>query len=55
MGLFFFWRIWGVKEINDKEKKLLSYIRRLEYGEVRVVVQDGHPIRLEEIKKTVKL
>lgn len=44
----------GLK-LTDKEKKLLSIIRGMQFGEVRVVVTDGIPTRAEEIKKSVKL
>ncbi len=44
----------GMK-LTDKEKKLLSIIRGMQFGEVRVVVTDGVPTRAEEIKKSVKL
>ncbi|MDR0294253.1 MAG: YezD family protein [Oscillospiraceae bacterium] len=37
------------------EKQLLHMIRELKYGEIRVIVQDGKPVRAEEIKKSVVL
>lgn len=40
---------------TEKELKLLEVIRSIEYGEIRIVVQDGKPIRIEEIKKSIKL
>lgn len=40
---------------TEKEMKLLEIIRSIEYGEIRIVVQDGKPIRIEEIKKSIKL
>lgn len=40
---------------TDKETKLLEIIRRMEFGEVRVIVTDGIPTRVEEIKKSIKL
>ncbi len=40
---------------TEKEIKLLEIIRNVEYGEVRIVVQEGKPIRVEEIKKSIKL
>lgn len=41
--------------INKKEKKLIELIRKTEYGEVRVIVQNQEPVRVEEIKKSVIL
>lgn len=40
---------------TEKELKLLEIIRNTEYGELRIVVQEGKPIRVEEIKKSIKL
>ncbi len=42
-------------KINEKEKKLIEMIRNIEYGEIRVVIQDKLPIRIEELKKSIKL
>lgn len=42
-------------KLTEKEAKLLSIIRRMDFGEVRVVVTDGIPTRVEEIKKSIKL
>ena len=43
------------EQVMDKEAKLLSIIRKMDFGEVRVVVTDGVPTRVEEIKKSIKL
>lgn len=43
------------EQLTEKESKLLSIIRKMDYGEVRVVVTDGIPTRVEEIKKSIKL
>lgn len=40
---------------TEKEIKLLEIIRNTEYGEIRIIVQEGKPIRVEEIKKSIKL
>ena len=42
-------------ELDPKEVKLIQAIRELGFGEIKVMVQDGVPIRLEEIKKSIKL
>ena len=39
---------------TEKEKRLIEMIRELGYGEVRIFVADGQPVRAEEIKKSVK-
>lgn len=41
--------------LTEKEAKLLAIIRKVDFGEVRVVVTDGIPTRIEEIKKSIKL
>ena len=42
-------------KIDQKEIKLLDIIRELKFGEVKIIVQDGLPIRIEELKKSIKL
>ena len=41
--------------LSDKEKKLISIIRSIEYGEIKIIVQDGIPLRVEKITKSIKL
>ena len=40
---------------TEKEQKLLEIIRSVEHGEIRVIIQDSIPIRVEELKKSIKL
>ena len=40
---------------NEKEEKLLKLIRETEFGEIKIIIQDGVPVRVEEIKKSIKL
>ena len=42
------------KIILSKEE-LIEIIRKIDFGEARVVVTDGKPTRIEEIKKSIKL
>lgn len=42
-------------QITEKEEKLLRLIRDLKFGELRIFVADGQPVRAEEIKKSIKL
>jgi hypothetical protein len=42
-------------DLNSKEKKLLQLIRNTEHGEIKIIVQDKQPIRIEEIRKSIKL
>ena len=38
-----------------KEEKLLQMIREIKFGEIHIHVADGQPVRIEEIKKSIKL
>jgi len=39
---------------SSREMQLLKMIRELGFGEIRIYVSDGQPVRAEEIKKSVK-
>lgn len=41
--------------LTKAEKQLIQIIRSLDYGEVRVMIKDRHPIRVEEIRKSIQL
>lgn len=41
--------------LTEQEKKVIAILRELKYGEVRVVVQDGVPVRVDEIRKSIKI
>ncbi|MCL1805888.1 MAG: DUF2292 domain-containing protein [Clostridiales bacterium] len=40
---------------TEQEQKLIRILRKLDYGEVRIMIKDGAPVRIEEIKKSIKL
>lgn len=40
---------------TEKEKKILELIRRIPFGEITVSVRDSEPIRIDEIKSSIKL
>ena len=40
--------------VSEQERKLLEVIRKLDYGEVRVVIKDSNIVQIEE-KKSIKL
>lgn len=42
-------------EFTSQERKIIEVIRNMDFGEVRVVITDGRPTRIEEIKKSIKL
>lgn len=41
--------------LTAKEEALIEVIRKVDYGEVRVIINGGVPNRIEEIKKSIKL
>jgi len=41
--------------LNDKELNLIHLIREIAYGEIKIIVQDKVPVRVEEFKKSHKL
>jgi hypothetical protein len=43
------------KELHEKERRLLEFIRQLGHGELVIKVQDGLPVLIEEGIKKVKL
>ena len=45
----------GEIRLGVAEKQLIEMIRTLNFGEIRVIVQDGKPARVEEIKKSIIL
>ncbi len=41
--------------LSEQEKRLIQMVRELKFGELRIFISDGHPVRVEEIKKSIKL
>ena len=41
--------------LTKAEKQLIELVRSLDYGELRVMIKDSHPIRVEEIRKSIQL
>lgn len=41
--------------LTKAEKQLIDVIRALDYGEVRVMIKDNRPIRVEEIRRSIQL
>jgi len=38
--------------LSEREIKVIIALRKIEYGELKIVVQDKIPIRIEEIKSS---
>ena len=41
--------------LTKAEKQLIKVIRSLDFGEVRVMIKDNKPIRVEEIRRSIQL
>jgi hypothetical protein len=43
------------ENLDEKEKKLIKIIREIGFGEIKVIINEGKPTRIEELKKSIKL
>ncbi|MDR0937495.1 MAG: DUF2292 domain-containing protein [Oscillospiraceae bacterium] len=41
--------------LSEKERKLIELIRKLKHGEIRVIIKDAGPVRVENIKESILL
>ena len=41
--------------LTKAERQLIELIRSLEYGEIRIMVKEEKPIRIEEIRRSIQL
>ena len=41
--------------LTKAEKQLIELIRSLDFGEIRVMIKDNRPIRVEEIRRSIQL
>ena len=41
--------------ITKAERQILELIRSLDYGEIRIMIKDRKPIRVEEIRRSIQL
>jgi len=42
-------------DITEKEQRLIEELRKLNYGQVTIFMQENQPARIEQIKESVKL
>ena len=42
-------------DLTKAEKQLIKLVRSLDYGEIRIMIKDSHPIRVEEIRRSIQL
>ena len=41
--------------LSEQEKKIIDILRGIKYGEIKIIVQDGLPIRVDEIRKSIRI
>lgn len=41
--------------LTKAEQQLIELVRSLDYGEIRIMIKDKHPIRVEEIRRSIQL
>ena len=41
--------------LTKAEQQLIELVRSLDYGEIRIMIKDKHPIRVETIKTDISL
>jgi len=42
-------------ELTKAEAKVIALVRALDYGEIRIMIKDKTPIRVEEIRRSIQL
>lgn len=42
-------------QLTEKECKLIELCRTIGYGQIVIFMEHGQPVRVEEIKKSIKL
>ena len=46
---------WKQEQLHEKECRLLEFLRKLQFGEVVIKVQDGLPVMVERATEKVRL
>ena len=41
--------------LTEQEKKVIDILREIKYGEIKVIMQDGVPVRVDEIRNSIKI
>ena len=41
--------------LTKAEKQIIQLIRALDYGEIRILIKDQKPLRVEEIRRSIQL
>ncbi len=45
----------SLKDLKTQEREIINLIREIGFGEIRLTIRDGVPVRIEEYKRSVKL
>ena len=41
--------------LSEEEEKVIQLMREISFGELRIIVNNSKPVRVEEIKKSIQL
>ena len=41
--------------LSEEEERVIQLMREISFGELRVIINNSKPIRVEEIKKSIQL
>jgi hypothetical protein len=41
--------------LSSKEKKVIEIIRSTDFGRLKIMVQEGQPVRVEKVTRSIKL
>lgn len=41
--------------LTNAEKQLIELVRSVDFGEIRIMIKDSKPIRVEEIRRSIQL
>jgi hypothetical protein len=42
-------------DLSEKERKVINTLRYIKYSEVKIVLQDGVIVRMDEIRKSIEI
>ena len=45
----------GNMTLSEHEQKVIAIMREIKFGKIEIVIQDGIPIRVDEIRKSIKI
>lgn len=43
------------EKLTEQEMQVIKIMRDIEYGELMVSIQGGKPVRVEEVRKSIKI